>query len=56
MTEHEKKADWNSTAGKPNPKHSTPGEVDPRHPDVKHDEALGRVGIAPAKPTWPSKK
>jgi len=56
MTSSENKADWNSTAGKPKPKQSSAHEADPRRPDVKHDEPLGRVGIAPAKPMWPSKK
>jgi len=56
MTKTDKEADWNSTAGKPNPKHSPSHEVDPQHTDVKHDVSLGRVGIAPAKPVWPSKK
>ena len=56
MKKTDKKADWNSITGKPKPKHSPAHEVDPRHTDVKHDEPLGRVEIAPAKPVWPSKK
>lgn len=56
MSNSEKKADWNSTAGKPEPKHSSAHEVDPHRTDAKHDAPLGRVGIAPAKPVWPSKK
>ena len=56
MTNSEKNADWNSTAGTPETKHSSAHEVNPHRTDVKHDETLGRVGIAPAKPVWPSKK
>jgi len=56
MTNPDNKTDWNSTSGKPKPKQASAHEVDPHHADVKHDEPLGRVGIAPAKPVWPSKK
>lgn len=56
MTKTDNTADWNSTTGRPKPKPSPAHEVDPRHTGVKHDELLGRVGIAPAKPVWPSKK
>lgn len=56
MTKPDNKADWNSTTGKPKPKHASAHEADPQHTDVKHDEPLGRVGIAPAKPVWPSTK
>jgi|GEM_PF-6261968 len=56
MTEQKSKANWNSTTGKPKPKHASAYEVDPHQSAVKHDEPLGRVGIAPAKPMWPSKK
>ena len=56
MTNAESKADWNSTTGKPKPKHDSDHAVEPHHAAVKHDEPLGRVGIAPAKPMWPSKK
>jgi hypothetical protein len=56
MTKTDNKADWNSIAGKPSPKMGTAAEVDLKHADVKHNEPLGRVGIAPAKPVWPSKK
>ena len=56
MKEQENKANWNSTTGKPEPKQDATHKVDPQHADVKHDEALGRVGIAPSKPVWPPKK
>jgi hypothetical protein len=56
MKEKSNKADWKSTPDKSKLKQASAHEVDPRHPDVKHDEALGRVGIAPSKPVWPSQK
>lgn len=56
MTTPDNKADWNSASGKPPLKQVAAHEVDPEHADVKRDEALGRVEIAPAKPLWPSTK
>ena len=55
MTEQKSKANWN-TAGRTKWKHASDHDVDPHHAAVKHNEPLGRVGIAPAKPVWPSKK
>ncbi|MDA3924496.1 MAG: hypothetical protein PF904_07350 [Kiritimatiellae bacterium] len=51
----ENKDDRNSTSDKPKPKHF-PDQVDAKHTDGMHDDPSGRVGIAPAKPLWPSKK
>lgn len=56
MTTPDDKADWNSTTDKPKPKHAPAHEIDPQHTDGKSDEELGRIGIAPPKPVWPSKK
>lgn len=58
MTNSENKADGNSSTDKPKPKpkHFPAHELDPQHTDGKHEDSLGRVGIAPAKPLWPSKK
>lgn len=56
MEQQDRKADWNRTAGKPQPRHAPTHGDDPQHAAVKHDEPLGRIEIAPAKPVWPSKK
>jgi hypothetical protein len=55
-SEQKSNADWNSITGKPQPKHASTDGVDPHHAAAKHDEPLGRVEIAPAKPVWPSKE
>ncbi len=56
MKEKGNKEDCKCTPEKSKLKQHSTHETDPRHPDVKHDEPLGRVGIAPAKPVWPSQK
>jgi len=50
MTKTDNKADGNSTTGKLRPKQFPALKADLHHSDFKHDEPLGRVGIAPAKP------